>query len=69
MDFCQPTIERERERVAELTEDSEAEVESDDHGVGVGGENAAVIEVAGSPREALAMHEHQDWIGRSPRLL
>ena len=30
----------------ELTEDSEAVVESDDDGFGVGGEDAAVVEVA-----------------------
>ena len=40
-----------------LTEDSEPEVECDDDDLGVGGEDAAVVEVARAPGVALAVDE------------
>ena len=55
--------------IAELTKDSEAVVESDDHGVGISGEDAAVVKVARPPREALAVHEYHNWIGGSLSLI
>ena len=44
-----------------LTEHPEPVVDGDDHEVAVGGHHGAVIQVAASPVEAVAMNEENNW--------